>query len=289
MLEDRPVEASREDTEQVAQLLRGVFRGSGGHIDPAYLTWCYRDNPAGEVVGRNAWDGDRLAAHYVTVPLRARLRGRDARGVLSLHTATHRDYQGRGLFTRLAEATYADASEAGFEFVVGVANAASTPGFVRKLGFQLVRALDVRVGLGAPAPTDVRAEVDFERVWNAEELAWRLRCPARTYRRTAGAGGVTVYAPTGRFGLWVELASRPDEEYERGGALARLPALGVQNPVRLWMGLDPSRDWSGQPWLPLPEFLRPSPLNLIYRDLREPGATLDPSRVRFAAIDFDAY
>ena len=35
------------------------------------LAWRYRDNPAGQVVGADAWDGARLAAHYVTCPLEA--------------------------------------------------------------------------------------------------------------------------------------------------------------------------------------------------------------------------
>jgi len=288
MLEVRPVESTDPELGHVTNLLKAAFPATG-HMTTDYLDWCYRKNPAGRAVGRNAWDGARLAAHYVTVPLRARLLGEEVRGLLSLHTATHPDHQGRGLFTRLAEATYTDAREAGYDFVVGVANAASTPGFVGKLGFQLVRPLDVRIGFGASAPTKDTGDDAFERLWSDDELAWRLRCPARPYRRTAGAGGVTIHAPTDRFGIWVELASRPRAQAGRGSALHGLPPLGIRNPVRLWMGLDPTREWSGRPWMVLPERARPSPLNLIYRDLREPDRRLDPGRVRFSAIDFDAY
>lgn len=289
MLDERPLELTDVEIGHVAALLSDVF-AEEGHIDAAYVRWSYRENPTGSAVGTNAWDGDRLAAHYVTVPLRAAFEGEERRGVLSLHTATHPDYQGQGWFTRLAEATYDSARAQGYDFVVGVANASSTPGFVRKLGFQLVCPLDVKIGIAAPAPSDRTTEAAaFERLWNEAELAWRLRCPARAYRRTAGAGGVTVYAPTGRFGIWVELASRRAEECELGSPLAKLPPLGVQNPIRLWMGLDPSRDWRGQPWIGLPDFVRPSPLNLIYRDLRDPDRKLEAARVRFSAIDFDAY
>lgn len=287
-LDDRGLGLGDDEVEAVSRLLLSVF-GESMHMDSTYVDWCYRRNPLGPAVGRNAWEGGRLAAHYVTIPVRARLFGGEARGVLSLHTATHPDYQGRGLFTRLAEATYREAREAGYEFVVGVANASSTPGFLRKLDFQLVAPLDVRIGLGAPAPARSDPDAAFERVWNESELAWRLACPAREYRRTAGAGGVTVYAPTGRYGIWVEVASRPADECQTGSPLAKLEPLGLRNPVRLWMGLDRTREWTAQPWIRLPDAAKPSPLNLIYRDLKEPGRTLDPARVRFAAIDFDAY
>jgi len=288
VVETRPLELSDRELGRVADLL-GVAFGSPGHLDVGYLDWCYRRSPRGRAIGRNAWRGDLLVAHYVTVPLRARLFGEERSGVLSLHTATHPESRGRGLFTRLAEDTYADAAAAGADFVLGVANAASTPGFVGKLGFQLVAPLDVRVGLGAPPAGGAASEVELERAWSQEELAWRLACPARGYRRGASGGGVTIYAPTGRFGIWIELARRPASECRLGSALARLPGLGVRNPIRMWMGLDPDRDWSGQPWPRLPARLRPSPLNLIYRDLRTPGRRLDAGHVRFAAIDFDAY
>ncbi len=38
---------------------------------PRYLAWLYVDNPDGLAVGYDAWDGERLAAHYVCIPARA--------------------------------------------------------------------------------------------------------------------------------------------------------------------------------------------------------------------------
>jgi hypothetical protein len=58
-------------------------------------------------------------------------------------------------------------------------------------------------------------------------------------------------------------------------------------PMRLWLGLDPGLDWRGS--LPIPMRLRPSPLNLVYKDLTGGGFLPDPDRVLFRGIDFDAY
>lgn len=57
------------------------------NLDELYLTWLYAKNPAGAVVGMDAWDGDRLVAHYVCVPGMASLHGERIRVLLSLNTS----------------------------------------------------------------------------------------------------------------------------------------------------------------------------------------------------------
>ncbi|MAE95895.1 MAG: GNAT family N-acetyltransferase [Deltaproteobacteria bacterium] len=282
-MELRPIDPTPSGLETLRGLLASSFP-EATHLDVPYLRWSYVENPVGLVVGFNAQDDARLAAHYATLPVVARVAGREARGLLSLHTATHADYRGRGLFPQLAEATYRAGADGGFEFVVGVANAASTPGFVRRLGFQLVRPLDVRLGFGAAPAPGAATHLDFERVWDEPALGWRLRCPARDYRRAEDARGATLYAPTDRLGIWVELGRAIE-----GSSIQSLrPFRGLQ-PLRLWMGLDPARDWAHSSYFSLPMRLRPSPLNLIFRDLTGAGRRLDADRVRFAALDFDAY
>ena len=142
----RPAGASAGQLAAYADLLGRVF-GRSAKFTAEALAWRYRDNPAGMVVGADAWDGERLAAHYVTCPTVALVEGREVTGLLSLNTATDPEYQGRGLFTALAQATYEQGRAAGYGFVIGVANANSTPGFLRKLAFQDVGRLEAGVHL----------------------------------------------------------------------------------------------------------------------------------------------
>ena len=44
-------------------------------FNPTSLNWLYRQNPDGKVIGFDAWDGERLAAHYACVPARASVGG----------------------------------------------------------------------------------------------------------------------------------------------------------------------------------------------------------------------
>jgi GNAT superfamily N-acetyltransferase len=176
MMTFSPVRTDDAALAQYGALFAACFPGANKYT-PQYLKWQYADNPDGPVVGFDAWDGERLAAHYVCVPARARVAGEDVRVLLSLNTATHPDYQGKGLFTKLAAMTYNAGAEQGFDAVYGVANANSTPGFLRKLDFQLVRPLEARVGIGGIGNGKAAGRpAAFERLWSDAAL------PARTTR-----------------------------------------------------------------------------------------------------------
>ncbi len=252
---------------------------------PRYLEWLYVDNPDGKAVGYDAWDGERLAAHYVCIPARAWVEGRDVPVLLSLNTATHPDYQGKGLFTKLASMTFEAGASQGFDGVYGVANANSTPGFVRKLGFQLVRPLEARIGVGglrhgrkAPA-----AGLSFERSWSAAALQWRCANPHNPVFMRPGAGKLRFHAAAS--------GNKLPAYAELDAADAVLPARPgpLLSPLRLFIGLAPDASSNYWNYASIPMSLRPSPLNLIYRSFVPRVAALDPSRIAFSFLDFDAY
>src|SRR5665213_2921074 len=178
-----------QTTEKIPEyvtLLQSVFTGAKERYNSTYLRWLYYENPNGAVVGFDAWDDDRAVAHYVCIPLLANIQSGGPRKVLlSLNTATHPDYQGRGLFVKLASETYALAAEQGYDAVIGVANANSTHGFVNRLGFQLVTPLSVRIGIG-PLQIDATAArdgaTDLICSWPSEAIVWRLANPHQQSR-----------------------------------------------------------------------------------------------------------
>jgi GNAT superfamily N-acetyltransferase len=209
----KPVTVSDADIVEIAVLLRTVFPDADHFTDEA-VCWQYRDNPDGKVVGFNAWLDAVLAAHYVTIPLVARVHGVEERGLLSLNTATHPVHQGKGLFTRLANATYAHAKEQGFGFVVGVANASSTHGFTKKLGFQLVSPLRAMIGIGRLPCRDVNAQTDYERVWSDAAVRWRLKHPAYSYKLKRSGEQRMVLSERSQFGARYVLGTYPSERFD---------------------------------------------------------------------------
>lgn len=254
-------------------------------FSPTSLAWLYADNPDGSVVGFDAYDGDVLAAHYVCIPASIRLNGKVEKTLLSLNTATHPAYQGKGMFTKLAEMTYRAGADLGYGSVYGVANANSTPGFIRKLGFQLVQPLHAKIGCGSLGVDKVVAarQAQFERVWSAESLAWRCANPTNSiHGRQTSQHGLALHADA--FGKLVP-------------AYAELPLLsGFQadapaffSPLRLFLGLVPHGAGGLARYAEIPQRMRPSPLNLIFRSLTATPVKLEAGHIAFSFLDFDAY
>lgn len=291
-MEIRACSTAAPDLDRQVALFAACFPAAT-HLDEPYLRWLYAGNPQGDVVGMDAWEGGRVVAHYACVPVRARVGGVERRVLLSVNTATHPAHRGRGWFTRLAEATFRVAHEQGFHGVYGVANAQSTPGFLRHLGFSLLSPLDARLGFGAidsAPPRESQALSSFHRVWSADELRWRADNPHRRFRwHRPRPGTIAASAATGRWGVraWAEL---PDPVSDHGPSDdAAIAASPVPRAPRLHLGLRPRRGKAPRGiWLDVPTFLRPSPLNLIYRPLTGEPAP-EPDAIFFGVLDFDAY
>jgi GNAT superfamily N-acetyltransferase len=268
-------EASPTHLASYADLLGTVFQKPKLFTE-AYLTWQYAGNPTGSIIGFDAWTPSGvLAAHYATIPVRYSYGEEEVLGLLSLNTATHPAHQGKGLFTQLAGLTYQNAAEAGFQFVLGVANAQSTPGFLRKLGFSLIAPLEAQIGLGITDPTPPTGSFFAQNT--SEYLLWRLMRPNGNYF----AHGTHLYAPTGLPGIAALLGQVP-----KATDIAHIlpPAKPL---LTLWLGHAPLKKTSGL-WAPIPQRLRPSPLNFIYLDLA--GKTVPKATdIYLQALDFDAY
>ncbi|MCB0795691.1 MAG: GNAT family N-acetyltransferase [Flavobacteriales bacterium] len=274
-----PISLDQAGLQTTSALLAHVFP-SAAHFTPAVLDWQYVQNPDGKAVGFNAWSHDQLAGHYVTIPLLARLNGTEEKALLSLNTATHPDHQGKGLFTRLANATYERATELGYGSVIGVANANSVHGFTRKLGFQHVAPLLALIGAGPLRMDAVHDVPAFSTVLHADRLRWRLAHPVYRYAVASSAHEVLVLSEKRLKGFRFILHQGKGLD---GSDLPRVDAPFL----RAFIGLDPAIRRSRSLYLNVPMRFRPSPLHLIFKDLTGRGRRLDPSKVRFQAIDFD--
>lgn len=283
MLELRDCDFAHDDLDEIAGLLQETFPAAS-YLTARYLDWAYNRSPLGPAAGCSGFEAGRRVAHVVGRRLRARVHGHDERGVLIHHAATRPEHAGAGLFTALVERTLESVAAEGCSFAISIVNANSDHAMVHKLGFQPVAHLSVRVGLGPlPVPT-LRSDLEFETIWDEPVLAWRLGRPDGPYRQQRRGDRRLVLAPTGIGGIQAVLGEIPESF-----AGVSLPDVSRRHPMRVWIGLDDARDWSRSLYLPVPVRMRPAPLHFTFRDLSGRGRTLDRTRARIDALDFDPY
>lgn len=262
---------SDEEFDQLVELQNEVYKERGLTFTREGFKHWYIDNPYGHAISFNAFDGDKMVAHYVCVIKELLIDGRIVKGILSMATVTHPDYRGRGLFKTLAKMTYDCARDNGYEFVIGVANANSFPGFMKYFPFQYVGQLEFEVGWG----NHIKPGNDklFSGYWTEETIKWRCR---KKYSQS----GDTIIGAYGRFSR--TLVGCFDENLI---ARASLPNASFSLKPSLYIGL------GGKPqgiFIKMPKFIKHSPFNLIFMDLTDgklPQITKD--NVFFQLFDFD--
>ncbi len=275
--------AAHEDLDRTVELM-GLGFPAAHKFSRGFLQWQYYENPAGPPLGCNIDDGARLIGHLMGIPLNVRLRGRPTVVTLIMNVATHPDYRGRGLFLELVRRVAQMSAERGHEGVVGVANQQTERAYRTRLGFQNVAGLDAHVEL-LPQRIDMAAALaraDFAHRWTDETLAWRLRNPANPLRIAGGTADSLIVEGASSLPLIRARGLIPREGLSASGR-------GVVAGPGVVLGLTPKGTARRSLSVTIPERLRPSPLRMIWLNHKVPGDQLDPDRILFSFLDFDAF
>jgi GNAT superfamily N-acetyltransferase len=297
-------------------LLNQVFPHAAVSLE--YLRWLYEESPDGRNIASDHYESDKLLGHYTVIPQRWRVAGQTKLMAVSLNTAVHPEARGKGLFVQLAEETYKKAAGLGVQALVGVANANSTPGFTRRLGFTQLDSLPV---VGGPVlsvrPASVRSHDvssafltsdtfsatvarlepagsthEIEQEWPLEKLRWRLSTPRHRYAVHSSSSGVLITTSAViALGLRVVVALKflPNKGIQAMDTTRLLRAAAAHHKSHFFVYSGFNRK-AAPKGMSLPRRLLPSPLNLIYRKLD--ASMPDAAHIRIACfefLDFDAY
>lgn len=260
-----------EELDQLVELQNEVYKEKGHVFSRESFKHWYVENPFGNAISFNAFCDDKMVAHYVCIPKKMLIEGRVVDGLLSMATVTHPDYRGRGLFKTLANKTYDYARDNGYEFVIGVANANSFPGFMKYFPFQFVSRLEFKVGYGRKVVPD--GEKTVSGYWNNEALQWRCHNNYSHY-------GNTIIGKYGKYGR--TLMGCFDL---KNLSLSNIPTASKSLKPMLYIGL------GGKPkglFMKLPKFIKHSPFNLIFMDLTDGKLPpVNKDNFFFQLFDFD--
>jgi GNAT superfamily N-acetyltransferase len=157
-------EARSDDRAAVLELLASSLNWVPNELFDRFFAWKHEENPFGVSPAWVAVDGPRIVGFRTFVRWEYQNPdGRPRRAVRAVDTATHPDYQGRGIFNRLTLHAVDALRSEGVDFVFNTPNDKSRPGYL-KMGWREVGRLPASVrpsglrALGAMARSRVPAD-----------------------------------------------------------------------------------------------------------------------------------
>jgi hypothetical protein len=319
---DAPAAAAPSDQaelEHAQQVLYEVY-GIERFADTRYLRWFYWENPLGRAMIVNRVEDGQCIGHIANIPQVYHRPGESKQFFFPLNVAVSAKARGRGMMNAISEQIFNWTAElhpeAGF---VGMPNAASTPGYIKKrFYFRIVRQLPVHVVIPLPLGVrnvqshsvdreflesatfaDLASQLDYSpgpawsQQWSPELLRWRLAAPGARYALHVGERLAIVTAVDQRrslpFTVVLKILPRKPRSKEPPLANGVISAACLFNrtPLAVYAGFTSAARVVG---VPVPRRFLPAPLNLVVRTVR-PGAfdymTFEIDTMEF--FHFDAY
>lgn len=130
------------DETAIIELFKSVFNVE---ITREQWVWRYLENGSDlKLIMLAETASGSIVGQYALCPVRMNIDEKEILGSFSLDTMVHKDWVGRGIFVKLANAVYRMATENDIPLTYGFPNINSYHGFVKKLGWMdLCRALPV--------------------------------------------------------------------------------------------------------------------------------------------------
>jgi len=134
--------AEPADGAAILALLHATRDSAPSSHDESFFTWKHAQSPFGASPSWVAEADGRVVGFRTFMRWEFERDGEPVRAVRAIDTATHPEFQGRGIFTRLTMHALAELATDGVAFVFNTPNERSRPGYL-KMGWRLVAKLPV--------------------------------------------------------------------------------------------------------------------------------------------------
>ena len=171
--------------DSILELFSACF---GKELDPSVWDWAYLDNPMGNPIVSLCHADGKLVGHYAVIPFDLAYEGEKLPACLSMTTMVDTACRKYGLFIELAQQVYDVAQSLGYKIVFGFPNAKSTPGFRKRLAWELGEAdyvanVTMKQLSGSAEFLASLADTTLIRpcIADVEFVRWRLSKPGQKY------------------------------------------------------------------------------------------------------------
>lgn len=120
------------DEESILELVKSSF---GFEMNMDYWLWRYKENPRGKGIISLAFHDKILVAHYGVCLIKCYYRGEVVTAGFAMTAMTHPDYQGKGIFVKVAENVFRKAKTEGLPIIYGFPNPLTVNAYRNRLNW----------------------------------------------------------------------------------------------------------------------------------------------------------
>ncbi len=284
---------SIRDLEKLSAFLCKIFKKNlnfqlNNKFSAEFLNWLYNQNPNGKAIVNNIYEGEKIIAHFALVPILVRYQKEIYKSALSVFTAVDENYRGLYFFHKTASKSFDTAKSKGIRFIIGVSNEMSSELFVKFFNFKLVSPLEVKIGLSKFNEKNDLPH-NFQIFKDKKTLYWRLNNPRfkyQIYKQKNQKEAIIFNNHYKLFKMHMGFFSEKDLNFKYETNFKK--TIYNLNPFNMWIGLNNNLEDKIMSFN-FPKILKPSPLNLIIKDLNSKETNLSKKDIKFNLIDFEIF
>ena len=248
-----------------------------------YFEWLYKKNPSGEFIGIDAFDTERgLEIGQVGgVPYIFNYLGTHIKILQSINVCVDKNYRGQKLFKKMASKLELYAKEQNYSLIIAIANAQATPAWINSISMKFLSKLDVFLtyNLSEIEKLNISNEI-FRSLWDDKLINWRRSNPSNPAKVIKGHKIKLISSSVlSIFKVFSFLENKNFSINYDSNEIIILP--------NLFLGLLPQKIKTLH--FKIPEIIKPSPLNFLYKDISQKKLNLTKDNCYFTYLDFDAY
>ncbi len=248
-----------------------------------YFEWLYKKNPSGEFIGIDAFDTEKgLEIGQVGgVPYNFNYSGINIKILQSINVCVDKNYRGQKLFKLMASKLEAYAKEQNYSLIIAIANAQATPAWINSISMKFLSKLDVFLtyNLSEIEKLNMSNKI-FRSLWDEKLINWRKSNPSNPAKVFKGHKiKITSSSVMSIFKVFSFIENKNFSINYDSSEMILLP--------NLFLGLLPQKLKGIH--IKIPDILKPSPLNFLYKDISDQNLKIIKENCYFSYLDFDAY
>lgn len=266
------------------ELYQRCFRNYPTKRSQTYFEWFYGKNPLGEYIGIDAVDVKKglQIGQVGGVPFEFNYNGKKIKVLQAVQICLDKNYRENGIFGKMAARLEDYAIEEKFSLIITIANKLARPAWEHTISMKYLTQLDVLLGYGSLGLDELEISDDiFCSIWDKKRIHWRKNNPINKVSMFKKQK-IKLFSPS-VLSLFEVFSFIKCKDLNLNFDKEKLKIL-----PNLFIGLAPQYK-NNFFYLRIPEFLKPSPLNFLYKDISNENIILNKKKCYFTYLDFDAY